>query len=145
MATRSTIAIELADGKVKQIYCHWDGYLDHNGVLLLNHYADPLKAEALITLGDVSSLDKEIGEKHDFDDRTERGWTKFYGRDRGEEDVGFRLFHDFEHYRRDHQYEEYEYILRNNGKWYVAAYGDRYVPLADAVADEMIEKELAED
>ena len=145
MATRSTIAIELTDGKVKQIYCHWDGYLEHNGVLLLNHYADPLKAEALITLGDVSSLNKEIGEKHDFDDREDRGWTKFYGRDRGEEDCGYRLFHDFEHYRNDHQYKEYEYILRNNGKWYVANHGDRYVPLADAIADEMIEKELAED
>ena len=31
MATRSTIAMEQPDGRVMQIYCHWDGYLGHNG------------------------------------------------------------------------------------------------------------------
>lgn len=142
MATRSTIAIELEDGKVKQVYCHWDGYLDNNGQILLNNY-DRNKTEQLIALGDISSLEEEVGEKHSFD---ERGvGTTFYGRDRGEEDTGYKLFHDFDHYRNDHQYEEYEYILRKDDKWYVAMYGDRYVPLADAIADEMIEKELAED
>ena len=28
MATRSRIAIELSDGTVKSVYCHWDGYPD---------------------------------------------------------------------------------------------------------------------
>ncbi len=37
MATRSTIALEFADGTVEQVYCHWDGYLDHNGALLRDH------------------------------------------------------------------------------------------------------------
>ena len=147
MATRSTIAIELSDGKVKQIYCHWDGYLDHNGDILLNHYSDPLKAEAMITLGDISSLapDYDPGnDDHSFDS-PKLGVTIYYGRDRGETDVGYRLFHDFEHYKRDHQYEEYEYILRNDGKWYVSCYERPYVLLSDAIADEMIEEELAED
>ena len=40
MATRSTIALEFADGTVQQVYCHWDGYLDYNGKLLAEHYTD---------------------------------------------------------------------------------------------------------
>lgn len=150
MATRSTIAIELADGKVKQVYCHWDGYLDHNGKILLANYAEHEKAAALVELGDISSLGEEVGEKHDFDARYDRtdprdAWTKYYGRDRGESDVNYRLFHDFEHYKKDHQYEEYEYILRNDGRWYVSSYERPYVLLSEAIADELIEKELAED
>ena len=30
MGTRSSIAIKTEDG-IKAIYCHWDGYVDHNG------------------------------------------------------------------------------------------------------------------
>jgi hypothetical protein len=148
MATRSTIAIEAADGTVKQVYCHWDGYLDHNGKILLENY-DQAKTAALVALGSVSSLRKEVGEKHDFDENFDRTdpryqWTRFYARDRGE-DLDVHEFANFEAYRKDHQYEEYEYILRSTGEWHVASYGDEYVPLVDAIAAEMIEKELAED
>ena len=31
MGTRSTIALEFADGTVGQVYCHWDGYLSKIG------------------------------------------------------------------------------------------------------------------
>ena len=48
MSTRSTIAIELADGTVKQVYCHSDGYLSYNGRILFEHYSDPAKLEELI-------------------------------------------------------------------------------------------------
>jgi hypothetical protein len=142
MATRSTIAIELPDGKVKQIYCHWDGYLDHNGKLLLNNYNDPLIAEELIDLGSISSLRETVGEKHNFDDSYAHDdprykWTTFYGRDRGEKEVNYHLFHDFEHYKRDHQYEEFEYILRIDGHWYVSQYGETYQLVTDAIAEEM--------
>lgn len=30
MSTRSRIGIEMPDGKIKSIYCHWDG--ERNGV-----------------------------------------------------------------------------------------------------------------
>ena len=60
MSTRSRIAIELPDGKVKSIYCHNDGYLDHNGRILNNFYTDREKVRALIKLGDISSLSEEI-------------------------------------------------------------------------------------
>lgn len=139
MATRSTIALEFADGTVQQVYCHWDGYLEHNGQILYNHYKDPFKLRDLIDLGDVSSLHANIGEKHDFNDRYEDGCT-FYGRDRGETGVKAKKFKNFEHYKRDHQYEEYEYILRKDGNWYVSEYSRPYTLLGDAIAAELVQK-----
>ena len=136
MATRSTIALEYADGTVGQVYCHWDGYLDNNGVILFEHYKDPFKLQQLIDLGDVSSLGPEIGEKHSFDnphkygteeykaeELVRRQMTLFYGRDRGEEGTNARNFKDYADYRKNAQFEEYNYILRKDGNWYVEFYG----------------------
>ena len=60
MSTRSYIAEELPNGKYKVIYCHFDGYLEHNGEILINHYQNRNKLERLLGLGDLSSLDKNI-------------------------------------------------------------------------------------
>ena len=141
MATRSTIALEYADGTVGQVYCHWDGYLDNNGKLLYTHYQDPFKLRDLIDLGDLSSLRPEVGTVHDFDDRAagEEQCT-FYGRDRGETGTGSKSYKDFDDYAENHQHEEYEYILRNDGNWYVKVYSAPYVLLADAIAEEMRER-----
>jgi len=136
MATRCTIALEFADGTVGQIYCHWDGYLSHNGKILSQYYSDPFVLQKLIDLGDLSVLAPDIGTKHDFDDRVE-GICKFYGRDRGETGIDARYFKDFADYAGNHQEEEYEYILRTDGKWYVKSYStDGYIPLAIAFANE---------
>ncbi len=148
MATRSTIAIEYADGTVHQVYCHWDGYLEHNGKILQEHYSNPFILRDLIDLGDISSLGPIIGTKHPFsphgdgdraayDAAKNAGATTFYGRDRGETRVSARKFKDFQEYAREHQREEYEYILRQvNGKaqWFVSFYGtdDEYLTLEDA-------------
>lgn len=86
MSTRSVIARENEDGSLDAIYCHSDGYLSHNGRILLEHYRDPGKVSALIALGSISSLAEEIGEKHSFDDyEAHRNWVRAYHRDRGEE------------------------------------------------------------
>jgi hypothetical protein len=135
MGTRSTIALEFADGTVEQIYCHWDGYLEHNGVILASHYSDPFKLRDLIDLGDMSSLAPNIGTQHGFDKAPE-GECTFYGRDRNEEGVASKKFKDFADYRANHQYEEYEYILRNvdgQAVWFVADHSDRYIPLEVAM------------
>ncbi len=137
MATRSTIALEYADGTVDKIYCHWDGYLDNNGVILFNNYKDPFKVQRLMDLGDVSSLGPDIGDKHDFDcphkygtpeyqqrQDDKREVTTFYGRDRGETGTGAQRYKDFADYRKNAQFEEYNYILRRDGNWYVEFYGD---------------------
>ena len=84
MGTRSRIGVMHGDN-CKSVYCHWDGYLDHNGRILLEHY-DSSKANHLVALGDISSLDVdvEIPEwvDHNFDNPS-KGITAFYGRDRG--------------------------------------------------------------
>ena len=77
MATRSTIGIiDNRTGVVTSIYCHWDGYPEHNGEILVEHWSDPAKIQDLMVLGDLSKLREGI------DDSTA------YGRDRGETDVG---------------------------------------------------------
>jgi hypothetical protein len=86
MSTRSYIGVRNTDSSVDYIYCHFDGYPDHNGKILTEHYADMDKVKALMKLGDLSVLGEQIGEKHDFNKRT-RGWCLAYGRDRGESNV----------------------------------------------------------
>lgn len=132
MATRSTIALEFADGTVHQVYCHWDGYLDHNGHILQAHYSDPFKLRDLIDLGDLSSLGVNIGTQHPFEQAPE-GECTFYARDRGEI-CPAKKFKDYADYVENHQYEEYEYILRQvDGKavWFVSKYdySGNYQPL----------------
>ena len=137
MATRSTIALEFADGTVQQVYCHWDGYLDHNGQMLLEHYSDPFKLQRLIDNGALSCLAPEVtpgNDNHDFD-KPKAGVCIFYGRDRGETGTGAKKFKDFADYVANHQYEEYEYILRTDGNWYVSKHDGPYALLKDAIVE----------
>ena len=110
MATRSTIALEYADGTVGQIYCHWDGYLEHNGKILLNAYTNPFKVQKLLDNGDTSTLDSDVD------------GCEFY-KNRGE-DCPQRMYKDYAEYRKEAQFEEYNYILRRDGKWYVEFYDE---------------------
>lgn len=150
MGTRSTIALEYADGTVEQVYCHWDGYLEHNGKILRDYYSNPFILRDLIDMGDISSLGKCVGTKHPFspfEGDTQKalyeaamaaGATTFYGRDRGET-CPAKKFKDYADYVENHQYEEYEYILRNiDGKavWFVSDHDGAYVTLESAIADE---------
>ena len=138
MGTRSTIALEFADGTVQQVYCHWDGYLDHNGKILQDHYSDPFKLRELIDLGDMSSLAPNIGTQHAFD-KAPQGECTFYLRDRKESGCEAKKFKDFADYKANHQYEEFEYILRACGDkavWFVSDHGRDYVPLVEALAKE---------
>ena len=86
MATRAIIA-KLDDKGVKAIYNHSDGYLEHAGRILAEHYRDESKVDELIAQGDVSIIDENIGVKIDFNDyktRYANKQCKFYMRDRGE-------------------------------------------------------------
>lgn len=123
MATRSTIAMEQPDGRVMQIYCHWDGHLDHNGQILQEHYRDRAKVLALMMLGDLSSLGNTISEPHDFDNSSGRNDCTAYGRDRGEDGVEARVYKSYNDYRSNAQFEEYNYCYRLDDQWYVEFYG----------------------
>ena len=130
MGTRSFIAIK-ADTGFKGVYCHWDGYLEHVGRILRQHYADPAKVAELIEHGDISSLHAEIGSPHNFDDRP-KGQTTFYGRDRGDNDCGpasrKTLRAIMSHANRCGC--EYFYLFAD-GDWKYAARGPQYFGLSD--------------
>ena len=131
MGTRSRIGVMHGD-KVKSIYCHWDGYLEGVGATLLKHY-DSAKANNLVALGDMSSLQADIGEKHAFSKHDvpnievrvhNKDWCTFYGRDRGEKGVEFKVAQTFDEFmdQCDNCGAEYYYIMRD-GVWYC---GDTY-------------------
>jgi hypothetical protein len=142
MGTRSRIGVMHGD-KCKSVYCHWDGYLEHNGKMLLENY-DSSRANHLVALGDISSLSKNFeipeGVEHSFDNPA-KDITVFYGRDRGETGTDFRVDFTFEDFmkRVDGCCAEYYYIMKD-GEWYVGDnYGSgplsgRLVPLAQALA-----------
>ena len=129
MGTRSMIAIENPNTKaVKAIYCHWDGYLEHNGFLLNEFYTASPKVNNLIALGDLSSLGANIGDKHPFDERLDVDDYKdtrctAYGRDRGE-NAPYKRFESAKealtYY--DGSWCEYFYLFKYNaqgtGAWY---------------------------
>jgi hypothetical protein len=131
MGTRSTIALEYADGSVGQVYCHWDGYLSNNGQILLKHYQDPFKVRELLDEGDMSSLDTTV-----------EGCT-FYS-ERGEV-CPQNMYKDFAEFRKEAQREEYNYVLRRDGNWYVEFYGEFNGLLADAIAEELIRQGMEEE
>ena len=153
MATRSTISLEFADGRIGQVYAHWDGYLAHNGKILFENYSNPFILRDLIDLGDISSLKTTIGTKHPFSmyeaNMTQdeyanlyRDMTTFYGRDRGEVYTKARYFNNYEHFLVDGQREEYDYILRNvDGKatWFVSDHGGDFQSLAGALIEDILE------
>ena len=140
MATRSTIGILNTDGSVTAVYCHWDGYPEHNGKILIENYTTEEKVRELIGLGSISSLGAKIGEQHpfskfelkqeapDFDElmalyaKSEAaGWTTFYGRDRGEPNCVPNIFPNVAEFVNEFG-EEYNYLFIN-GTWFVNDHG----------------------
>ena len=64
MSTRSRIAVELPTGKVKSVYCHFDG--DPSGVrkdLLHKDFETTDEVEAFIDEGDRSTVDEAYKER----------------------------------------------------------------------------------
>lgn len=63
MSTKSIIAMEDNEGMlttVSAISCHYDGYPEHNGVILSRDYTDPNKVRKLISLGNLDYLGSKI-------------------------------------------------------------------------------------
>ena len=63
MSTRSAIGMLTWDGKVKAVYCHWDGYPQGVGRTLRDLYKDVFKVAGLINNNKaISSLGKNVKE-----------------------------------------------------------------------------------
>lgn len=127
MATRSNIGILNSDNTVTYIYCHFDGYLEHNGAILNEHYTTEGKVRMLMGLGDLSILGKDIGEKQNFNDRV-KGCCLAYGRDRGESDTEAATC-SYEEYTNTPNLEEYIYLFTPGKGWEVREYGSEWVDL----------------
>lgn len=130
MGTHSTIALEHPDGKIDQIYCHYDGYIEWNGKVLFEYYSTFDKVKQLIELGCMSVLKDKIGEKHDFNVKSD--CCKFYGRDRDELGCEAERFEDYLEYLSGEK-EAYNYILRHDGNWYVQHADKKFSLLSDCL------------
>ena len=106
MATRSLIGINLDNGITKIIYCHWDGYPEHNGEILVNNYTSPAAVVELMELGDLSVL----GETPDQ--------CKAYHRDRNEP---WGMVES-----RDINTSELDMVAKDYGVDYVYIYNDEF-------------------
>ena len=58
MGTRSRIGLTIGD-QIISVYCHYDGYIEHNGKILVESYSNKELLEDLINGGDMSSLRSE--------------------------------------------------------------------------------------
>ena len=135
MGTRSKVAVMHGD-VCKSVYCHYDGYLDYTGRILLSHY-DSTAANMLIARGDNSGVKETVEEMN------------FYS-DRGEEDVSWQVAHTFEEFLEQVEscWGEYYYVMKD-GVWYAGCVYETpglakkgLVPLSQALeALELVEEE----
>lgn len=129
MSTRSSIAIENSDGTIEAIYCHWDGYPSFNGRLLLEHYGTEAGVRELLAPGDLSSLAKNVGEKHGFDNRDDDACT-YYGRDRGESGTDKKTYPDRATWLKKLG-QEYNYLFVPGQGWLINVSGLSFSPLSE--------------
>lgn len=127
MSTRSNIAIKRTNGSIDSIYCHSDGYLEYNGVMLNTMYINPEKVNKLIGLGDISFLERCINPdpttEHSFDyDKRQKYVTVAYHRDRGDklEETSSRHYKSMKEYLKSFEDSWYEFAYmfdEGTGKW----------------------------
>ncbi len=121
MSTRSYIVKQIAEEKYRGIYCHSDGYLSHNGALLIDIYNTPEKVDELLALGDLSFLaphlypDPSMPHSFDYSQRQD-GVTVAYCRDRGEEGTQAKDL-DFEGLLQHADWCDYIYVFTEDGEW----------------------------
>ena len=120
MSTRSILNVKCSDGKVRSIYCHFDG--DTRLPILKKYYNSQELAEDLVSMGDMSSLAENMTcpEGHNFD-HPEKGYCVFYYRDRHEPwaDTKPNVYNTLkEAWEQTHQDQEYVYEYDNGWKRY---------------------------
>ena len=138
MSTRSCIArFDPETRTARSIYCHFDGYPEGVGAMLVNRYATPELVDALMDLGDISSLNERLApnsdEEHSFDNRAP-GVTVAYGRDRGETGTEActwkQIFSIGDLVKRlAEYYDDSEFVYIHDGStWYVVpVWGDKHL------------------
>jgi hypothetical protein len=113
MATRSAIALETGipelelSGVIHSVYCHWDGYPEHNGKLLHEVYNTYRSVSALLSGGSISSL-AESFEK-----------TEFHHRDMGRELEPVSTYDNRDEFIAYSRGLDYLYLFNQNDAWEV--------------------------
>ena len=97
MATRSTIAIQMPDGKIRAVYIHWDGHVETNGVILAKNYKKASEALALMYKGSMSELHEKIEDC-------------IYHVDQGNYSISYN-YENLNDYLDNHPGEEFNYIF----------------------------------
>jgi hypothetical protein len=141
MSTHSSIGMSNHKGLIMAIMCTWDGYPEHNGRILLEHYTTVGKISRMLDGGDMSILGMDVGNRHDFDgpitnakDEVTRFAfeSTFYRRDRGNYDANVACV-----YRDRHDFKEYGcgpfYYLFENNEWFVQWGGSPWMELKDVI------------
>lgn len=118
---------------VVSVYCHWDGYVEHNGKILVNHYQNREDVKALIDGGNISTLRTRGDWNHSSPLKDENGEyitdaagyltyendrepQPLYYTERGEElEVHHGSFDEFVSGKLGG--EEYAYLYDLNGNW----------------------------
>ena len=138
MSTNSTIAVVHTNGTVSQIYVHWDGYIEAAGKCLFENYATLEKAEALVALGNLSSLEARLApdddETHNFVDSADNVCVA-YARDRGEEGQQAEVYASVDELDSQGREEEYHYLFAA-GQWFVREQGEFQGLVADVLAQQ---------
>lgn len=129
MGTHCRIGLELADHTIISVYCHWDGYPEHTGKLLVQEYDNKEDLEDLIDGGDMSSIrtremwrsGSALKENEDLVKDAEgyimyendREPQPLYYKERGEDNVDPQVC-SFDEFVR---MEQFSYLYDLNGTW----------------------------
>lgn len=121
MSTRSLIAMQIGADKYRTIYCHSDGYLSHNGALLIDHYDTPEKVKELLDIGSISylapNLNPDPSKPHGFDYATrQEGVVVAYSRKRGEKDMDAKDY-TLKELDDPDSWAEYIYVFTEENRW----------------------------
>jgi len=124
MATRSFIGKVQEDGTIQALYCHYDGYPENTGIMLVKHYNNPEQVDELLSKSDLRGIYGPIQDVEELSD--------------GEAAKEFDSIGGYTHYARD-SWAEYTYLYQN-GSWSCLDYDDTPIDLY-RLLEEMEEKE----
>ena len=133
MSTNAIIGKLQADGTVRSVYLHHDGYFSHAGRILRTFYRTEKRIDALLVLGNLSGLGpspygKDASTSQALDKLHCRAYIRDYGRKEKEEKA--EIFPNKELFFAGGEIA----YLYDNGRWYHACGGrvtDPYPNLKD--------------
>lgn len=122
MSTNAIIGKLQADGTVRSVYLHHDGYFSYAGRILRTFYRTEKRIDALLALGNLSGLGPSpYGKDASIPQALDKLHCRAYIRDFGhkEKEEKAEIFPDKEQFFADGQIA----YLYDNGRWYHACGG----------------------